>query len=136
MGFRERLKNTAGLFTNTKVVSKERQYERSCIAASGVLNALGCRVYLVNIYINIERQKRIYAGINAKFTLDPSQERLCIVDSVLTLKETTQRSWKVFDINLAALLVTKNVVEIKRLIWPHQIEEKSIIFHVPKSFGE
>lgn len=72
VGLRKRLENTAGLFANTEVVPKKRQYERGCIAASRVLNALSCRIYRIGIHIDIECQKRIYSKINAKFALDPS----------------------------------------------------------------
>lgn len=48
-----------------------------------------CVTDIGSVYIDVEGQKRVHAGVSPKCTLDPAQERLCRVDIVLVLEEST-----------------------------------------------
>ena len=133
---REVRQNASRLFADAEVVSKKRHHERGGVARPRVLDTLCYRVHVVRVHTDIECEKRVHPGIGPELPLDPSQERLCRIDVVFVPKEAAQRTRKVVDVDLATFLLTQYVVEIERLVRPHQIEEKPVVGHVPQPLDD
>jgi len=110
--------DTTGIFPNTEVVPEEGHHECGCIATSGVLDALGYRIHFVSIDVDVEREKCIYSRISSEGALDPSQERLGLVDVVFILEESAERTGKILGVNLTAILFAEYVVEVEGFYGP------------------
>jgi hypothetical protein len=71
--FRERFEDASGLFSDTEVVPEKRNHERGRIGTPRVLDAFVHCVYVINVYLDINGQKRIHSGLGSEVALYFSQ---------------------------------------------------------------